>query len=693
MSGGVSLPSVVLSEQLAEAIAGRRVSAAVFTTFSFDPGFFEQHIVPVLFDLPLSLAPKVRAVQLDDAMAGIDLAVYYDRNALAPDAEPAQLDFRRVDVGRKTGAFHPKLCLLLVEEPVEETDTDEEPVRHQSLIVGILSANLTRAGWWENVECGHFEEINDREIDRSRVPYRKDLLGLLRELRGHLGEGDDTRALDRIHDFLRERTIARGYQRARAGGAYLTRIFYGQKAALGPWLGDLLVDRGELNLEVVSPYFDATGARPLVSLIEAVRPREVRIYLPTDDDGKALVSESAHEAVAALPGCHWAALPAGVAQRSQGKSADKLARCRVHAKIYRLWRRGGPELVLVGSANLTTPGHSRAKSGNAEAMFLVDVGGTSARRFWLERLDAAPERFVATAPPEEEAQDERGLPLSVRFDWRTRRLSIRLDAADIAWIELGALAGGVIARIEKPEPSVWIDAAPAAGEELTRLLASTSFLEASAPDHRWRVLVREEGMAHRPSLLFTLTPEEILQYWSLLTPAQRVAFIEERGGSEAAFEGLALPATTRLTEEPSMFSRFAGIYHAFECLARQIDEALAEGRVREAEARLLGAKLDSLPQLLDKSFDKAEQESDGDPVAAYVTFLAARQLLDQVRANHPGFLKERKAQVQALRDSLDRTRMLRKKLDCGPDSVVFLDWYETQFLRRVDRTRDAGVRP
>ncbi len=43
------VPQAVLAEQLGEAIAGRKVRAAVFTTFCFDPGFFELHVLPTLF--------------------------------------------------------------------------------------------------------------------------------------------------------------------------------------------------------------------------------------------------------------------------------------------------------------------------------------------------------------------------------------------------------------------------------------------------------------------------------------------------------------------------------------------------------------------------------------------------------------------------------------------------------------------
>ena len=90
-----------------------------------------------------------------------ELAVYYDRHALSQDGEPAQLDYRRIDLSRKTGYFHPKVILLLLDESAENADEipeDEhekrasepdasEVSKRQVLIVGILSANLTRAGW------------------------------------------------------------------------------------------------------------------------------------------------------------------------------------------------------------------------------------------------------------------------------------------------------------------------------------------------------------------------------------------------------------------------------------------------------------------------------------------------------------------------------------------------------------------
>jgi hypothetical protein len=73
----------VLSDALGEALAGRPVRAAVFTTFTFDPGFFELEILPNLFDRTFSPSETMRRVQLEDCLRSVDeIAVFYDRTGL-----------------------------------------------------------------------------------------------------------------------------------------------------------------------------------------------------------------------------------------------------------------------------------------------------------------------------------------------------------------------------------------------------------------------------------------------------------------------------------------------------------------------------------------------------------------------------------------------------------------------------------
>ena len=49
----------ILSDSIQKAINKRKVKAAVFLTFRFDPGFFEEEILPLLFDSSFSHNEKV----------------------------------------------------------------------------------------------------------------------------------------------------------------------------------------------------------------------------------------------------------------------------------------------------------------------------------------------------------------------------------------------------------------------------------------------------------------------------------------------------------------------------------------------------------------------------------------------------------------------------------------------------------
>ncbi len=366
-----------------------------------------------------------------------ELAVYYDRHALSQDGEPAQLDYRRIDLSRKTGYFHPKVILLLLDEDESEDDDgvrdddDLEPAsnvtpgaRAHALVVGILSANLTRAGWWENVECAHLEEIKDRDTDDERCPFRPDLLALIRQLRESATPSDDQAALEQISRFLLKRTPRDRVGKRRSKGTYHTRIFCGQgRHSLADWLADLRLSHRGLNLEVVSPYFDDGGAGPLEAIIDAVNPRETRVYLPTEADGSAQISKVTYDAVAEV--ADWAALPTEVVSRSRSERAERLAPRRVHAKIYRLWARDGPDLLLVGSPNLTSAGHSHSASGNLEAAFLVDVPD-AAKRCWLEIDQKGVERFAESGTAEDDGLDAVGLDLSFEYDWSREELALYL---------------------------------------------------------------------------------------------------------------------------------------------------------------------------------------------------------------------------------------------------------------------------
>lgn len=59
----VNIPKKVLSQQVRERLSGRRVTAAVFMTYTLDPGFFGEEIVSLVAGD--SLIQEIRLWQLD----------------------------------------------------------------------------------------------------------------------------------------------------------------------------------------------------------------------------------------------------------------------------------------------------------------------------------------------------------------------------------------------------------------------------------------------------------------------------------------------------------------------------------------------------------------------------------------------------------------------------------------------------
>ena len=202
-------------------------------------------------------------------------------------------------------------------------------------------------------------------------------------------------------------------------------------------------------------------------------------------------------------------------------------------------------------------------------------------------------------------------------------------------------------------------------------------------------------MSHRPSLLLDLSPAEILRYWSLLTTAQRTAFLEAHAGELAQLgEGAALVARyAPVAQGDTFFDRFAGIFLAFGCLERAVRAALAKGgSQREAVYRLFGEKYDSLGNLLTRVIKDAEEEK-GDLVEHYVIALCARQLVQELRREQSEFWQEHAEDVRRLRERIDGALSVRDRLIVrDPEKMpAFLDWFDHWFLRRAAPVAEGGA--
>ena len=665
------IPHGSLFDEIKKARGERRVVSAVFLTFCLEAGFFEEEIIPILFDEALSQISRTRVAQLDDLLrrSATSVAVYYDAAQVLPDGSSAQLAIERHPIRWTRGYFHPKAVLLLV----ENATTDDES--ELSLVVALGSANLTKAGWWENVEVAHIEEVREGE----KSAFAADLATMLGRVRSARRNSEQA-ALNSICDFLGSDDVEQRVQKT-SGGNLHTQLYAQDKGeSLVEFLQRLRGPRLRgLCLEIISPYFDDKTAGPLQALIDTFEPRETRILLPREHDQTALCSETYYRAVTDV-GATWGKLPASILAR--GKSANAVKRT-VHAKVYRFFDpRQKYEAILCGSVNLTSAGHSG--KGNFETAFLVETQPSRVPDWWLETDRKRPSTFAVAEVAEGALRAAVGAALSVRHDWEQHVTDVYWDESKASPILDVTRDTHRVLTLTALEPRTWTRLSETDSTEIERSVGITSYLHVATEGHETAlILVQEIGMASKPSLLMNLSIADILRSWSLLSPEQRMAFHEEYGDELAsAASALGVPFRKRDSAVVgSMFDRVAGIFHAFEALDRSVATALEKkGREYEAKCLLFGKKYDSLGQLLDRVL---ASDGEADAVHRYLILLCTRQLLMTVKRTHAEFMAENVAVTRELEKRLDALEGVRAELAVHDESVFFA-WFEPLFLRRAE---------
>jgi hypothetical protein len=676
----------VLSEHFEARLAGKRLIGAVFLTFQYDPGFFEQEILPVLLDTPVSHAQVARLLQLEGALREVPLgvSVFYDWAGLCTSEYPApRLDVQRLPVRLSTGIFHPKNALLLT----EDRKADGDGVRRQQLLVATLSANLTRTGWWENVEACHIEELEDGQQTR----LRESLVTLLDRVERLTASEASVEVLRPYRKFV-HRLQADGFKTR--NGQLAPHVFVcggGEGDDLAEFLKAHVPRDTGYRLEVISPFFDKQPGEksPLTALDRALKPDEIRVYLPQDATGTAQCSEEMYRHAKDV-GDHvtWGTLPADLLTLGRSSDAGKRS---VHAKVYRIFKpHPKAEYVFVGSANLTSSAHS-GRGGNLETGILVQVDPPTRPDFWLQGLARKPQSFEAVTP-EDEPETDAILPVQVRFSWKSGDGSIRWEAAKPSPSITLVCSSGPMGEAAVLPRREWQALSPEVSARLKEELKSSSIITARAGDGReCKVLVQEEDMTLKPELSRVLPVRDILQYWSLLKPEQRQAFLDSRASvlSPTELGGLMAVVDDGAKLGNDIFERCAGIFHAFAQLEARVCSAFDENRPRQAAALMFGERFDSLPTVLDRVL-KAEDGADGaqelSAVDRYLVLMCAVQLCKRVRERAGGFWGEYSQQADSVVTKLNQRAVLREQL-CESDQAqmpAFMDWFDTWFLKRAE---------
>jgi hypothetical protein len=310
-----------------------------------------------------------------------------------------------------------------------------------------------------------------------------------------------------------------------------------------------------------------------------------------------------------------------------------------------------------------------------ECGFLVErqLQGVPRPTFLIEADTRKPATFAASKDALEEAETVL-THLTLRYNWNTRRAQAHWAGKDLSPC-LSLASGGIeIGMLNSLKPKMWVELPNDSTDQLAKRLEVSSLVTVSdAAGGSAQILVMEDGMTHKASLLQSLSAADILRYWSMLTPEQRSAFLEDRLGMllfNAAPDDFQLKAVCLPKTDDSLFDRFAGFFHAFHTMETSVCEALAAGK-----------KHDSLGHLLDRL--ESADDAINDDVDRYVITMCARQSLDFLRAQERDFWEENKGDARDLRE---RVTLIGDKLRAVLSPVLgteFIGWFEKHFLSRA----------
>ena len=654
------MKAMTISESLRTAIGEREVMLAFFSTYSFEPDFFELEVLPLLLGNPaLSSNESIRYYQLQSLMRQHEgrLAVVYDLSVFDPQLAPRlEVDYMPMRVG---GACqHAKLMVLVVRD---------RKSKQQSIVIGAGSFNLTKSGWWENLEVGHWVElcegfapsnIHRPLLDALRFYQAQTPSPVLEKILG-IAQTFETSADDASCSFY--------FSGSSSGRIHFDSFIAEHTDAKAP-------------LEVISPFFAAEGDNQVIlSLLK--RHPSVTVLLPLDEHGQALVHrESVYES---LPDetITW-----GRWSESVRKSHldPKRGYRRLHAKIYQSL--GDDPWAFVGSVNLSY----KAFRQNVEAGFLLRGHATKSL---LATLQTQPDRFNVE-PEAENQSDSDGQempPIHALFDWQSEAL--HLSSKQVGSLALLNSASEVLLIVQLNAVEDQLVPAP----QLKQHMQGSSLMHA-----RWQsdeklaagtVLVSQRNLFCRPTHLPPLDLQALLRIFIGMHESRRLELFGDlaiRLLNASQDEGLQDEYLPELTSEgsfESFFAEFSQVNGAFWELAESLGKAEEAGDLQTLAYYLKGHQPDSLRKLLETIADSDSTRKAPSLIVRYLTLLSVEDLLKRFNKHADANLLN---DAEKALSSLEQKELLTQ-LD-GAKGEHFLRWFKAKFFEPVaGMTRSSKV--
>lgn len=204
-----------------------------FTTYNYEPDFFDEYIVAYLMGFDRKITTIGELKDADEWIRNNHVAVYYDKGAISPGTSCLTVPVYPQNIN--TGVFHPKVIVLYGQLKQR---------KKEAVYLFVSSCNLTVSGYGRNKEAFACVEVKSITLAESLVNFIKAL---------------DNGGLDN-HNLLIE---------------YLSNIRTKNDSVEFLWTyndkGKKLLNYFEDNcsgdLTVISPYFDENGPKQLLDCI------------------------------------------------------------------------------------------------------------------------------------------------------------------------------------------------------------------------------------------------------------------------------------------------------------------------------------------------------------------------------------------------------------------------------------------
>jgi len=544
------MKALTISEAFRSVIGEREVEQAFFTTYSFEPDFFELEVLPLLLGNPaLSRNESIRYYQLQSLMRQHSgrLAVVYDLSVFDPQLAPRlEVDYLPMRVG---GACqHAKLMVLVVRD---------RKSKQLSIVLGAGSFNLTKAGWWENLEVGHWVELSEGFAPSNIL---EPLLDALRFYQART----PSPVVDNILG------VAMVFEASTADPN--CSFYFSGNGAAHRHFDTFIAEHADAAapLEIISPFFADDGNNRIIIDFLGRYP-SATVLLPLDEQGQALVNRQFVYEALPRESITWGQWSESVRKKHLDPKSPYR---RLHAKIYQA--HGKDPWCFVGSVNLSF----RAFRQNVEAGFLLKGGDA---KHLLVALQAPPDRFnpEVEAISASAAGDLEMPPICVAFDWQTDLLHtscktqgelVLLNSA--AEILVSVLLNGADDQLS-PAPQV---KAHLQGSSLMHARWLTDAGEAEGT-----VLVSQRNLFCRPTHLPALDLQALLKIFIGMHESRRLELFGDlavrllHASQDDGVQDEFLPEPTAEGSFESFFAEFSQVNGAFWELAERLAKAEREG--------------------------------------------------------------------------------------------------------------------